>query len=89
MLPLRIRNATRILAESQDEYHALAIRDEKINGQNYMISVWELTPREIEDLKSGGTVQLMVLGTAHPPVMLCTQPAPNSEDGSNPEGGDT
>ena len=52
MLPLRISNATRILAETQDEYFALAILDEVIDGQNHMTSVWEPTPKELADLNA-------------------------------------
>lgn len=76
MLPLRISNATRVLAESQDEYHALAIYDEKIDGVNHMTSVWEPTPAELAELQAGGSVRLTILGNAHPPVMITTQPAP-------------
>ena len=76
MQPLRISNSTRILAETQDEYYALAIRDEEIEGVNHMTSVWELTPRELQDLQNGGAVRLTILGTGHPPVMITTQPAP-------------
>lgn len=76
MLPLRISNATRILAEDQDEYLALAILDEEIDGVNHMTSVWEPTPKELADLNAGGAVRLTILGTRHPPVMLTTQPPP-------------
>lgn len=57
MLPLRASNATRILAETQDEYIALAIRDEVIGGINHMTSVWEPTPQELADLNAGGAVR--------------------------------
>lgn len=76
MLPLRISNATRILAETQDEYYALAILDEVVDGQPQMTSVWEPTPKELTDLMAGGAVRLTILGTGHPPVMLTTQPPP-------------
>ena len=76
MNPLRISNATRILAESQDEYYALAIRDEIISDVNHMTSVWEPTPQELQELLKGGAVRLTILGSAHPPVMITTQPAP-------------
>lgn len=77
MLPLRVSNATRILAEDQDEYHALAIVDEKIDGVNHMTSVWEPTPAELKMLNEGGAVRLTILGTGHPPVKLSTQPGPS------------
>lgn len=76
MLPLRISNATRILAETQDEYYALAILDEVVDGQPQMTSVWEPTPKELADLIAGGAVRLTILGIGHPPVMLTTQPPP-------------
>ncbi len=76
MRPLRIANATRVLAETQDEYYALAIRDEEIEGVNHMTSVWEPTPEEVAHIKAGGAVRLTILGFGHPPVMITTQPAP-------------
>lgn len=76
MQPLQIANATRILAETQDEYYALAISDEVIDGVNHMTSVWEPTPKELADLASGGAVRLTILGQGHPPVHITTQPAP-------------
>jgi len=78
MLSLRIANATRVLAESQDEYHALAIRDEDFYGVNGMTSLWEPTPKELEMLNAGGAVRLTILGTVHPPVLITTQPASTS-----------
>lgn len=78
MLSLRISNATRVLAESQDEYHALAIRDEDFCGVNGMTSLWEPTPKELETLNAGGAVRLTILGTVHPPVLITTQPASSS-----------
>ena len=80
MLPLRISGATRILAETQDEYYALAIRDEEVDGCNQMTSVWEPTPTELAMLNAGGAVRLTILGVGHPPVALSTQPAPGVND---------
>jgi hypothetical protein len=74
MLPLRIPNATRVLAENQDEYHALAIVDEVIEGVQYMHSLWELTPKEQKQIEEGGRIILTIIGTAHPPVNLRVQP---------------
>lgn len=73
MLSLRIANATRVLATTQDEYNILAIRDEEHDGLNYMTSCWEPTPRELALLNAGGAVRLTILGTAHPPVLLTVQ----------------
>ena len=78
MLPLRISNATRILAESQDEYYCLAILDEVgPDGVPTMTSVWELTPAELAELNAGGLVRLTIQGRGHPPVSLSTQPPPS------------
>lgn len=76
MQQMRLLNATRVLAETQDEYCALAIKDEEIDGVNHMTSVWEPTPKELADLAAGGAVRLTILGTRHPPVLITTQPAP-------------
>lgn len=78
MQPLRITNATRVLAETQDEYFALAILDEVVDGIPQMTSVWEPTPKELAMLQEGGAVRLCILGVTHPPVMLTTQPAPKT-----------
>lgn len=77
MLPLRISNLTRVLAETQDEYYALAIRDEVIDGVHQMTSVWEPSLAEARLLARGGQVRLTIMGVAHPPVMLSVQPPPS------------
>lgn len=74
MIPIDMPDATRILAESQDQYYPLAIRDEMIDGVNCMTSVWELAPADIANLVLGGTVTLTIMGNGHPPVRLETQP---------------
>ena len=77
MLPIRIADATRILAETQDEYFALAIRDEILeNIGPAMTSLWEPTPAELELLKAGGHVRLSIMGAVHPPVMMSVQGPP-------------
>lgn len=50
MLPLRIAGETRRLAEDQDEYFALSIKDSVLNGVDVMVSSWEPTPKEVEIL---------------------------------------
>lgn len=83
MQALRITNATRVLAETQDEYYALPIKDEVIDAVNHMTSVWEPTPSELADLASGGAARLTILGRGHPPVMITTQPAPAIREAKN------
>ena len=73
MIPQRPLHATRVLAESQDEYMRLAIRDDEIDGVNYMTSLWEPSPAELKTLIEGGSVRLTIMGTAHPPVMVETE----------------
>jgi len=73
MIPLRPLYATRVLADGQDEHHRLAIRDDTINGVNYMTSLWEPTPAELEVLKQGGSVRLTIVGNTHPPVLVETE----------------
>ncbi len=74
MLPIRIANSTRVLAEMQDEYYALAIRDEILHdGERGMTSLWEPSPAELKLLLAGGFVRLTILGTVHPPLMLSVQ----------------
>lgn len=82
MMPLRISNATRVLAEDQDEYYALAIVDEPHpeDGEPMMTSLWEPTPEERQHIAMGGFVKLSIEGTIHPPVVLTTQAPPDTTD---------
>lgn len=72
----RIPNATRVLGDGQDEYHSLPVRDEilpcpaPLGLVRAMRSSWQPTPAEIEAIVAGAPIHLVVLGTAHPPVML-------------------
>ena len=81
MIPLRISNATRRLAESQDEFTSLSILDEEVDGVPYMTSLWEPSPQELRDLIAGGHVRLSIIGTEiggkiFRPVLITTQPPP-------------
>lgn len=76
MTPLRPVGTTRALAENQEEYTALAIKDEVVAGLPCMTSIWEPTPKELELLKRGGSIKLHIRGYQHPPVMLTVQPPP-------------
>lgn len=88
MISLRISNATRRLAESQDEFTALSIRDERIDGVNYMTSLWEPSPKELEQLAKGGSIRLSIIGedvggSHFRPVLIEVQPydEPEQSDG--------
>lgn len=78
MDPAPIEGATRTLAEDQDEYLALQIRDEDFHGQPCMTSAWRPTEAELAALNQGAAVALSILGNVHPPVMLHV--APMQED---------
>lgn len=89
MIPGRIPGATRYLGapvgwEPEKDGHCahLAVRDMPVNGGPgnpgvpAMHSVWEPTPDELERLKAGAPVYLIVIGSAHPPVSLSVGRAP-------------
>lgn len=77
MLPVRIACATRVFGPPQD-WDAdlrgpclnLAIRDEVIEGANYMTSRWEPTPVELALLMAGGVIELRIMGVTHPVISL-------------------
>jgi len=75
MLIARIANATRVLGKSQG-YLGLPIRDELrntiVDGEltPVMVTAWEPTPDELERLNKGALIQLCVIGTGFPPVMI-------------------
>ena len=73
MNSIRLLNATRTLAEGQDEFENLDILDADVDGKNCMFSVWEPTAEELEALNKGGKIQLGIMGASHPPVMLMVQ----------------
>lgn len=71
MNPAKIQNPTRVLAEDQDEYEPLSIRDETLDGGfPVMWSDWIPSPEEIEALRLGARIRLGIIGTRHPPVFL-------------------
>ena len=71
MQALPLTNVTRVLAVDQPEYEPLQICDmPMLGGGNAMVSVWRPTEEERQQLINGGEIQLFILGTVHPPVML-------------------
>lgn len=75
MIIARITGATRVLGKSQG-YLGLPLRDELIHdtvngpGTPAIVTAWEPTPDELARLNAGAFVQLRIIGTGHPPVML-------------------
>jgi len=62
--------ATREIGKSQG-YLGLTLSDRILpDGTPIMVTVWEPTPDEIAAINAGAMINLTVLGTAHPPVML-------------------
>lgn len=82
----RINNATRNLGapagwdkEAHGTCGGLPIRDEDTTAGRAMISARFPTPEEIERIKEGAPVYLVVLGTVHPPVDMRVGPRPGFE----------
>ena len=83
-----IPGANMNLAETQDEYMTLPVRAEKItvvvSGDGEvddvpcMRSAWRPSREELALLLDGGYIELCVLGTTHPPVMLNVAPDPET-----------
>lgn len=75
MLIGRITGATRVLGKRQG-YFGLPVRDEiadeKVNGPGtpVMVTAWEPTPEEIAKIVAGASIEVRILGTAHPPMMV-------------------
>lgn len=81
MIPKRHPAATRYLGApkgwrpSQDGICGhLAIADVLCEAGPAMESRWEPTPVELAILNAGGSVELRILGTGHPPVSLIAVP---------------
>lgn len=73
MKSIRLINASRTLAQGQDEYNELDIMDANVDGANCMFSVWEPSAEELEALNNGGKIQLGIMGERHPPILLMVQ----------------
>lgn len=73
-----IRGFTRTLGVSQG-YLALRIKDDTCEGPNgsttpVMKSLWYFTPEDLATIKRGGAIELQILGTTHPPVLVKVVP---------------
>jgi len=62
---------------------AIAAHDE--NGQNYIITAWEISPEELKKLNETGILYLSFVGTQIPPVALLAESPllPDSEGGAD------
>lgn len=76
MIVKRIEGATRVLGAPADWKDdgatcvGLPVRDVVTSDGPFMISAWELTPKEVEALKGGASLHLWIRGTSHPVVAL-------------------
>ncbi|GBR39770.1 hypothetical protein AA101099_1809 [Neoasaia chiangmaiensis NBRC 101099] len=68
MIPLRIEGADRIMRGNAPDVRDLHIK--RIDG--CFVSRWEPTPAELEMLNRGGSVEVWIMGAAHPPIMIQT-----------------
>jgi hypothetical protein len=80
MFVCRIEGATRVLGEAQG-YRALPVRDEVLKydcGSVYQVmrTAWEPTPEELARLNAGAKIELIIVGTGHPPVHLSVGDVP-------------
>lgn len=77
MQPAMITGTTRVLGKSQG-YMGLPIRDaileftigDEISKQPTMTSAWTPTPKELEALNAGANIEVTILGTGHPPLLV-------------------
>lgn len=81
MLPARIEDAQTDLKppadwdpEQNGHCGQLAIKVERVEGVQFMVSAWEPEPGEVLALIAGGKVRLGVSGSCHPVVHLSASP---------------
>lgn len=76
MQPLELTNKTRTLGapsnwdDANGECSSLDIHDMWTDNGNLMVSVWEFSEKEIEQIKNGANVSIGIYGTAHPVISL-------------------
>lgn len=78
MIPGSNPYKTRILGapDSEPNCHALEITDAHQNGMPVMVSAWEPTDEEIEAIKNGERVWLIIYGRSHPMVSITAGESP-------------
>jgi hypothetical protein len=80
-----VEGVTRIIGKSQG-YAGLPVRDDivtcKVGGENTptMTTAWLPTPAEIAALNAGASVHVVIVGTAHPPIMVSVGLTPSEGD---------
>lgn len=61
--------------EGGNEDNDLWVERDRVDGQPLIVSVWDLTDDERAAIAAGGTIELTVWGTGHPPVALGVGPS--------------
>lgn len=71
MKAVKTIHTTRVLGEAQG-YVALPVVDAVIQetGNPVMVTHWKPSPEQLARLNDGKLVQIMLLGTEHPPIMV-------------------
>lgn len=67
-----IEGVTRVLGRSQG-FIGLPVRDavdEKDGGVPTMTTAWEPTPAEVDAIVSGAKIEITIIGSAHPPILV-------------------
>lgn len=70
-----IDGVTRIIGKAQG-YIGLPIRDEEFHSKTHdalvpsMVTCWEPTPEEIIAIVAGGRIEVRLLGSSHPPIIV-------------------
>lgn len=78
MTPLTLSNETRLLQPQAPDQVSLSICDINENGLQYMVSLWQPSVEEIEQIIAGQPIKLAVLGRRHPPVIVAVEPKEQS-----------
>jgi len=69
MIAVMIEGCTRILGKAQG-YLGLPVRDERRDEKPAMTTAWELMPDEIAAITAGAKIEITILGTIHPPILV-------------------
>ena len=73
-----ISKATRRIGKSQG-FQTLPVRDEPVPGApdvNQMVTAWTPSQDELALLNKGASIHLILMGTQHPPVIVCVGDVP-------------
>lgn len=79
MIVKRIADASRVLGAPADwkddgSCVGLPVLDVQTPEGNFMVSAWEPTPAEIQQLINGETLKLWIRGISHPVVAISVGP---------------